>query len=63
MTVSYHLQHALRIQRDVKPANWPAALERLPEEARGPCEAYLRGIAQRMRNARAAKAGLPKKVA
>ena len=59
--VSNHLLAALRIQRTVPPRDWPAALEKLPDEARGDCDAYLRQVAQlmRMRRAAAVKLAMP----
>jgi hypothetical protein len=40
---------AVEIQRRRKPRDWPDALAALPEDQRPVAEAYLRGIAARMR--------------
>lgn len=43
---------AVLVQQHERPADWPAALERVPEDRRAAAESYLRDIARRMRNAR-----------
>lgn len=43
------LWYALRMQRQVEPKSWLAALEQVPEHFRDDVETYLRGIARRMR--------------
>ena len=40
----------LQIHRHRDPRDWPHALEQVPEQHRAEAEAYLRGIAARMRN-------------
>ena len=52
--VSSCLHHALKIQRDVPLKDWPAAIERIPDDCREECRHYLRPIAKRvMRRERA----------
>lgn len=46
------------IQRHHEPRDWPAQLERVPEEFRAGAEEYLRGIAARMRVVRRLKGSL-----
>lgn len=46
------LAWGLKLHRWVDPKNWPAELERVPEEHRAEAEDYLRGIAKRMRTLR-----------
>lgn len=53
--VSDCLHHAVRIQRNVPPRDWPAELAKVPVACRPECETYLRGIAARIRAARAIK--------
>lgn len=52
--VSTCLHHAVAVQRKVAPADWPAALKRIPIECRQECERYLRDMQRRMRSAAAA---------
>lgn len=45
------------IERNLAPRDWPEALARVPDALRADAEAYLRGIAERLRNARQARTG------
>lgn len=52
------LSWGVAIHRFVEPRDWNKAIARVPESLRADAETYLRGIAQRMRVARATKAGI-----
>lgn len=47
--ISEHLHLAVEIQRRYKPAEWAAAIDRLPPEAQEECRVYLRGMYARAR--------------
>lgn len=49
------LAYGAAIHRYVPHADWPEALARVPDAHRQAVEAYLRGIASRMRTQRAAE--------